>query len=192
MSSSDTRLPHRHLGLALLAGLTILAGCSVQPLYGTANRLPVAPADEDNRRIASVLVAPATNREGLEVRNHLIFLLNGGAGQPAEPRYRMALTVKSKNQTVAEVQSCPAAICGFDSLPTAGAIKLEAKYVLTNAKTGKPVAKGSRFVSSPYDRGRQEFANYRAVRDANDRAARELAEMLRLAIAHDMAKIDRN
>ncbi|MCB1383347.1 MAG: hypothetical protein KDJ73_10560 [Notoacmeibacter sp.] len=188
MSSSDTR--HRRLAAALLAGLTLLTGCSVQPLYGTANRLPVAPGDEDKRRIASVEIAPVGNREGLEVRNHLIFLLNGGAGQPSDPLYRMKLKVTTKNQTVAEVQSCVG--CGFDSLPTAGAIRLTAEYSISDAKTGSEIAKGTRFVSAPYDRGRQEFANYRAERDANDRAARELAEMLRLAIAHEMAKVSPN
>ncbi len=185
MSSSD----HAKLRLAafsgLIAGLALLAGCTAQPLYGTANRMALAPADQDNRRIASVEVAPIGNREGLEVRNHLIFLLNGGAGQPSEPAYKMKLKVETRSQAVAVVQNCPLAVCR-DSIPTAGAIRLTADYEIADAKTGDAVSKGSRNVVSSYDSGRQEFANYRAKMDANDRAARELAELLRLAIVHDL------
>jgi LPS-assembly lipoprotein len=41
---------------------------------------------------------------------------------------------------------------------------------------------------SSYDISTQQFAAYRALRDAEDRAARELADLLRLAIAQDLAK----
>ena len=55
-------------------------------------------------------------------------------------------------------------------------------------KTGKRIAAGKRNVSASFDRPRQEFARLRAERDAENRAARELAELLRLAIAQDMSK----
>lgn len=185
MSSFDHAKLRRAAFSGLIAGLALLAGCTAQPLYGTANRMALAPADQDNRRIASVEVTPVENREGLEVRNHLIFLLNGGAGQPSEPAYKMTLNVVSKAQAVAVVQTCVGVGCR-DSIPTAGAIRLTAVYEIKDAKSGETVFKGSRNVVSSYDSGRQEFANYRAKMDANDRAARELAELLRLAIAHDL------
>ena len=184
MSSSEHARPRRAVLAGLIAGLALLAGCTAQPLYGSANRMALAPADQDNRRVASVEVAPVGNREGLEVRNHLIFLLNGGAGQPSEPAYKMKLKVETRSQAVAVVQACVS--CTRDSIPTAGAIRLTATYEITDVKSGDAVSKGSRNVVSSYDSGRQEFANYRAKMDANDRAARELAELLRLAIVHDL------
>lgn len=65
---------------------------------------------------------------------------------------------------------------------------LTGTYVITDIRTGKSVARGQRSVTASYDRPRQEFANVRAERDAQNRAARELAELLRLAIAQDMSK----
>ena len=65
---------------------------------------------------------------------------------------------------------------------------LTATYVVTDITTGKQVAKGKRSIASAYDRPRQEFARRRAERDAENRAARELAELLQLAIAQEMSK----
>jgi len=50
------------------------------------------------------------------------------------------------------------------------------------------VASGRRSISSSFDRPLQEFAAYRAQRDAEDRAARELADLLHLAVAQDLAR----
>ncbi|TIR45334.1 MAG: hypothetical protein E5X53_37300, partial [Mesorhizobium sp.] len=72
--------------------------------------------------------------------------------------------------------------------PTAGTVTLTANYVLTDAKTGKTIATGRRSIASSYDRPRQEFATYRAQIDAENRAARELADLLRLSIAQDLVK----
>ncbi len=65
---------------------------------------------------------------------------------------------------------------------------LTAAYTLSDATTGKTVASGKRSITSSFDRPLQEFAAYRAQRDAEDRAARELADLLRLAIAQDLAR----
>jgi LPS-assembly lipoprotein len=50
------------------------------------------------------------------------------------------------------------------------------------------VSNGDRQFSASYDVPRQEFAAVRAQRDAENRAARELAELLRLAIAQDLSR----
>ena len=54
--------------------------------------------------------------------------------------------------------------------------------------SGEVVASGSRQIMSSYDVPRQEFAAYRARLNAEDRAARELAELLNLAIAQKLSK----
>ena len=81
-----------------------------------------------------------------------------------------------------------APVTAEDDEPTAGTVTLTGTYVVTENRTGKRMAAGKRNVSASYDRPRQEFANMRAQRDASNRAARELAELLRLAIAQDMSK----
>jgi LPS-assembly lipoprotein len=50
------------------------------------------------------------------------------------------------------------------------------------------VAKGSRNISSSIDVPRQQYAALRAENDAQQRAARELAQLLRFAIAQDFVR----
>ena len=45
-----------------------------------------------------------------------------------------------------------------------------------------------RMMQSSYDTPSQEFATYRAKLDAENRAARELAELLRLDVAQKLSK----
>jgi len=49
------------------------------------------------------------------------------------------------------------------------------------------IHRGSRFASAAYDKTSQSFASERAQRDAENRAAREVAEQLRFAIASDLS-----
>ena len=65
---------------------------------------------------------------------------------------------------------------------------LTASYTLTDAKTGAVITAGKRAITSSFDRPRQEFASYRAQIDAENRAARELAEALQLSIAQDLVR----
>lgn len=185
MSSSDrasrARAPLFRAALAggLTLALGLAAGCTARPLYGD-----LAPASGPrSAELASVGVAPASTRVGQEVRNHLIFLFGGGQSQPAAPAWRLAL-----DTTV--VKSVPATInVGRDSLePTAGILTVRAAYTLTDAATGDTVASGARSVQSPYDIPAQGFAEARAVRDAENRAARELAELLRIVVAQELAR----
>lgn len=182
-------------GLALAALAS--AGCTVQPLYAsrgfTAATQDAARAP-DASTLPSVEVAPVTNREGLEVRNQLLFLLNGGARQPDSPHYTVTLTVVAVDQSSATIQ------VASDEEPTAAQTLLTATYIITDnfvekgvspAVAAIPVARGVRQILSAYDVPRQEFAVTRAKRDAQNRAAREMAELLRLAIAQDLIKVKR-
>jgi LPS-assembly lipoprotein len=69
--------------------------------------------------------------------------------------------------------------------PTAAIETVRASYTLTDS-SGTVVATGKRQFMASYDVPRQEFAAVRARIDAENRAARELAELLRLALAHDL------
>jgi LPS-assembly lipoprotein len=167
------------LGVAALSAWAALSGCQVRPLYSagvtTFSSGPSAGA-------MSISVNEVTSRYGQEVRNHLIFALSGGAGEPASPAYKLELGVTKRVTTVASITPATG-----ESRGTAGAVVLASYYVLSDASTGSQVAAGSREVTASFDRPRQQFAQLRAERDAEDRAARELAEALKLAIAADLA-----
>ncbi|RCS23628.1 hypothetical protein DUT91_10000 [Phyllobacterium salinisoli] len=174
---------------AILAGtLMTIAGCTVQPLYsggGGAAGIGGTVAPGMREKLASIAIEPATTRYGQEVRNKLIFLLSGGAGEPATPAYRLSLGVTSS--TIAAVSVDIGDSTDRTGRPSAGTVRVASNYVLRDTN-GKPVAKGTRVVSASFDRPRQEFANLRAERDAQDRAAQELAEQLMLAIAQNLSK----
>jgi LPS-assembly lipoprotein len=173
----------RRLGVAALLAVAALASaCTVRPLYSDASieTGAVSGAAEGLRQIS---IEAVNTRYAQQLRNDLIFLFNGGAGQPAQAKYRMALaaSVLVLDEAVVEVDN--------DGRPTAATLHMTGSYVLTEIATGKPVARGSRSIPASYDQPAQEFANVRARRDAEDRAARELAELLRLDIAQKLSKL---
>ncbi len=161
-----------------IVALPVLSACTVQPLYynPSSDGVPTGVTAE----LSSIAIKPVETRYAQEVRNHLIFLLNGGSGQPAAARYTLALNVTALRQSAAVVQRAE------ENEPTAGTVTLTANYVLTETATGKVVADGRRQIASSYDLPRQEFAAYRAELDAQNRAARELAELLKLTLAQQL------
>lgn len=180
MSWLDPNQRRRAFSLLALAGLVAVSACTVRPLYSTAGLQTGAVTPN---RLSSVIVKPATTRVGLEVRNHLIFLLNGGAGEPASAAYSVETAVNSVRSSGATIQRTR------DSEPTAGVVTVSSNYSIIDNKTGNVVAAGKRSIPASYDIPRQEFAALRALRDAENRAARELAELLRIAIAQELERL---
>jgi LPS-assembly lipoprotein len=185
MSSSENGTKGRVARAASLALLCLaLLGapaCTVQPLYDGS-----AGLSGGKTRVAgldSISIKPESSRVGQAVRNQLIFLLGGGSGQPANAKYNLTLGVVASVESSASVQRA-----GLYE-PTASTVTMTSNYVLTDAATGETKATGKRFVSASYDVPRQSFAAQRAALDAQDRAARELAELVQLSIAQDLSKL---
>lgn len=169
----------RMRGIALVALVVAFAGisaCTVRPLYNSGPSTAGANAGSASV-LSSIAVKPAKSRFEQEVRNHLIFLFSGGAGEPANPAYSLAISVTSRTQAAAIRQVAD------EDEPSAGTVTLAASYEVTKVGTGQAVASGRRQITSSFDRPRQQFAAARAERDAQNRAARELAEVIRLAVA---------
>ncbi len=162
----------------LLVVLLLAASCTVRPLYSSSASLGAASGM--SAELASIAIKPVTTRYAQEVRNHLIFMFGNGRGEPTSPVYTLTLSVTEINEATAIIQ------VNDEDQPTAGAIVMTGGYTIQ--KGGKTISSGSRQISSSYDAPRQEFANLRAQRDAENRAARELAELLRLAIAQDLER----
>lgn len=185
MSSSE-RAGHRPANrrwraIVAVAGLLAVTACTVQPLYSVATPSATPVTGSIAGDLSSIAIKPVSNRVGQEVRNNLIFLFNGGKGQPAESRYTLELTVSALSEATTTIQ-----INKLDE-PTSAILTAIASYRLKDA-AGKHFGSGRRQFASSYDVPRQEFAAVRARRDAENRAARELAELVRLAVAQDLAR----
>lgn len=171
----------------VLAGVAVLAifaaGCTVQPLYGT-NGLSASgtPASGVAAELASIEVAPVDTRIAQQARNHLMFLFTRGQGRTDNPRYRLDLTVLSRQGAAAQITR------RLDDEPTSQILTVTATYQLIDTSTGQPVAAGTRSAMAAYDLSRQEFAALRARRDAEDRGAQEVAELIRMAVAGDLSR----
>jgi LPS-assembly lipoprotein len=173
---------------ALAALAAALAGCTVQPLYSTAGNTGISAsvAPDMRTKLASVSIEPANSIFEQSVRNRLIFLLGGGEGETKNPAYklRMGLHHATVSAVVVDVGERSDRI----GRPSAGSVRATSNYVLLN-NDGKPVASGKRVVLASFDRPRQEFANLRAERDAEKRAADELAEQIYLSLAQNLSKL---
>lgn len=176
MSSSDrpaviARLSRRSLALAAALAL---GGC-FQPLYG-----PTAGGGRDmGEELRSIAVDPIPERFGHYLGNELRFQLNG-TGTPGEVRYRLLVTYVNRVQTPI--------IDTVTSRADSATIWAEVNYSLTPAAGGATVAQGRAISAVDYDRSSNRYANIRAARDAEIRAAKSLAEQLRLRIAADLAR----
>lgn len=160
-----------HVLICMLFAST-LAACQFQPLYGNNSGNSGGISG-----LAHVAVSQVNTRVAQQVRNHLLFLLNGGLGS-TEKTHEARIRVTWSNRDLAAIKDVQ------DS--SAGTVSVTVNYSLVNLKTGKSIADGTRQADASYDRTGQVFANERAQRDAENRAAKEVAEALRLAIASDL------
>jgi LPS-assembly lipoprotein len=156
----------------LLLALAILPACQFRPMYGSTG----------GQALSGVSVADVDTREGQQVRNHLIFLLTGGT-TPASPNQEVRLRVSSTVQGLADVSRNPVTNQVGNS---AGAVTITASYDIYDFATKTITHSGRRSAQASFDKTSQSFANQRAQRDAENRAAREVAEQLRMAIASDL------
>jgi LPS-assembly lipoprotein len=171
---------------AFVAGLALAASaCTVRPLYMKEDPASAGAAAGATAELASIAVKPVTTRYAQLVRNELTFLLYGGAGEATNSRYTLDLNVSSQLMSTA---TAPASSRDDVNVPTAAILTLTARYTLTDLTTNKMVAKGGRNITSSIDVPRQQFAAMRAEKDAQQRAARELAQLLRFAIAQDLVR----
>lgn len=162
------------LGRLVVVGALSLsvAGC-FRPVYGDmsapAGAVKSAPADVA-AAMASVDVKSIDGRVGGKMRNELIFLLRGG-GAAGPVVYRVTVRLKEYGQS--------AVVDPLSGVPETRTITLAATYVVTRAGTLDPLAKGDAVATASYFSGLQRFANVRAERDAEDRAAIQIAERIR-------------
>jgi LPS-assembly lipoprotein len=105
-----------------------------------------------------------------------VFALTGGGGA-APPTHELKITMSSRRMSMmVDVQSSRAEVENFG---------LNATYQLIDLKTGKPVLRDTTVARVSYDIPGQEqrFAKGRALRDAENRAAKVIAEAIQTRLA---------
>jgi LPS-assembly lipoprotein len=160
-----------------IAGLT--AGC-FQPLYGDRS---IGGGESVKDKMSAVTVTPvkAPNgtrlaRVGVEMRDQLLFDLTGGGPQNS-PAYRLDIQLSATQlQVIVDINSARPEIQNYG---------IDASYTLTDNATGKPVVKGTTFSRVSYNipGQQQRFAGDRGMRDAENRAAKVIADNIRSRLA---------
>jgi LPS-assembly lipoprotein len=146
-----------------------LSACNVSPLYGpTLEGRPLAA------HLAAISVQPPASRVDQVITNKLIFDFTGGAEPAVEPRYDLRVTTN--------VSEAPIGTTRISVAPSYS-IAVAASWELTDPASQRIVARGVARGTSAYDRSNQAFANTRARRDAEDRAATSAADEIRLRIS---------
>src|SRR3977135_3718440 len=176
MSLASFRIAARLFAVAGLAALT--AGC-FQPMY--AEHSDGTPALREKLMGVELppVDKPTASREarlGVEIRNALAFKLYGNATGMA-PTHRLVLRLSTSRSSLM--------IDPATALPSSETYGIDAQYNLIEIATNKSVMTGTTFSRVSYDiPGQlQRFARARAFRDAEDRAAHEIAENIQTRLA---------
>jgi LPS-assembly lipoprotein len=159
---------HRPLlaALAVTAALG-LAGCGFQPLYGTT-----AGGSRLGAVMAGVDVTPIPGRVGQRLRNELIFE-NTGGGAAAPATYKLDIVIRESliNQLVQISGNAKGEV-----------YQLDATFKLIS-HDGRVVLEGKATSRASFERFQTIFSNVRAQVDAENRAARTVADTIRTRIA---------
>src|SRR4051812_18806532 len=173
---SLARIAARLLVIAALSALT--AGC-FQPMY--AAHTDGTPALRE--KLLGVDLPPVDKpngsrdaRLGVEIRNALAFKLYGAAtGMP--PTHKLVIRFTTTRSSLI--------LDPTTALPSIENYGIDTQYNLIEIVSNKSVMTGSTFSRVSYDiPGQlQRFARQRAFRDAEDRAAQEIAENIQTRLA---------
>src|SRR5436190_5493933 len=176
MSLASIRTAARLVVVAAFAGLT--AAC-FQPMY--AERADGTPGLRE--KLMGVELPPIDKpnasrdaRIGVEIRNALAFKLYGSAtGMP--PTHRLVIRFSTSASSLM--------VDPNTALPSSENYGVDAQYNLVEIATNKSVMTGTTFSRVSYDIPGylQRFARARALRDAEDRAAQEIAENIQTRLA---------
>lgn len=180
MSSLDRRgFFSTAVRLFLVAGAGALTAGCFQPLYGERS-LDGGPSIKSALSQVDVAQIPATNgspeaRIAVELRNALLFGLNGGTPLPATHRLTIRIT-SSRTSIIVDTHT---------ARPDVENYGLSAIYNLVDLNTGKTVVNDQTSTRVSYDIPGQEqrFARQRALRDAESRAAEVIAGNIRSRLA---------
>ena len=163
------------IGLAgvVAAGLllaTSLGGCGMQPLYGASG---FAGGESVAQKLRTVDIPLIPGRVGQVVRNEMIFKTTGGR-EAAATQYRLEIALREsvQSQLVNTTGDAKGQMYGLD-----------AEFKLISSADQSVMLSSKANARAAYQNVVSTFANLRARRDAEDRAAKMLADSIRTQVA---------
>lgn len=159
---------------ALLLGAVLLQGCGYQPLYAT--RADGTSVVDD---LAAVSVEQQQTRVGQLVRNEIVKSTRP-AGSGAPDRFVLKLKAKGDSQTLVDTA---------DTVHRRLAYNLSAEFQLIDIASQRPVFSGRAFSRVPYDRLNASFSNVQAQVNAEEQAAQQVGQEVKLRVAAFLAGI---
>ena len=128
--------------------------------------------------LSAIKIEPIPDRMGHYLANELTFAFSG-SGLSGAPKYRLQVNLNQKVQTpVIDTVSGRASAASF---------MVDAEYRLMPVSSNNTITSGVAFTLIGYDRTSQRYSNMRAGRDAEVKAARALAEQIRLKLISDIS-----
>ena len=159
---------NRTRAIPIVVACLFSGACGFHPLYGDA-----AVGSSLSGTFATIYVEPIEDNSvadtGFELRNTLIDLLDSNEGAA----YRLKVALSESTQGVVLLQD--ASIVRYND-------RLMVKYVLTDSSTGKVVTQGSENGIAAYNAVGSPYATLAAQQDADKRAAKDIAERIRIAL----------
>lgn len=151
---------------ALIAASLLLAGCGFTPLYGDTGA---------SGSLSRIAVTTQDDRLGYRLREQLEDALGWDRG-PA-PLYRLETAVTQNRRPLGR---------RIDDTATRYELTVRGAWTLTPTSGGTPLS-GTQTVTTTYAAADQPYAAIAAQQDGEDRAASELARMIRLDLMRALA-----
>jgi len=158
--------------MACAAMPALATGCGdggFRPLYAS----PGVVGTDVNHKLAELDIAPIPGRVGQRLRNELIYQSTGG-DLPAEPAYRLNVVIR---------ESITATLVRVDGDSLGSTYNLDASFTLIRLSDKAIMLEGKSYGRAPFQRFDSVFANVRARKDAEDRAARTIGDELKSRLA---------
>jgi LPS-assembly lipoprotein len=174
LSSSRCMTPAGTLAiLAVILMVTpMLGACGFRPLHADIDGTGSA-----SEKLAAMQIAPIPGRVGQQLRNELIFKSTGGGlAPPAEYRLNIAIRERVTSTLVERTGDAKRQIYNLD-----------AKFTLTRMSDKTELLKGSSFARAGFERFESIFSNVRARYDAENRAAKTVAQDLKARLSAFLA-----
>lgn len=174
-SKSRSRLRRCASAVAMASVLILGAGgCGFHPMYATS------PTGSNlNDVMKTVQIAPIPSRVGQRLRNELVFGAYGG-GEAAGSVYRLDIILRESVRNTLVMTT---------GAPSGQILQLDAEFRLIRLKDNESVFKGYSTAQATYDltgwsgTTGSVYGDTRAAIDAENRAARSLADTLKTRLA---------
>jgi LPS-assembly lipoprotein len=151
----------------LAAAALSLAGCGFRPLYAVGTT-----PDGMSSYFGQVHVDPIPGRQGVHLRNQLLDAMTPD-GTPTNAAYNLNVQLSDTKEGLAIQENTQITRYNYT---------LTAKYELRDAVSNEVLDKGTARAIAAYNVVDSQFGTQAAERDAQERAAREVGEDIRLRI----------